>query len=318
MLVILLIIFTLIALWYFITDKFYRRSVEKDKHDVATSQQIARDIAQKKSQKVSQKPVCAFCERQPLTEEHLFPDWLRTVIPRKGTPKYGVQFTEIDRVTPEELVTNEEFRKFQGHMGNKTFKVVCADCNNGWMSQIEEDAKQILTALIVGEPIVLGAKEQRILIKWAILKSIIGEYIAKIEDRAIRATERHRFFEQQWPTAEWKVWIARNNAPGWHFRFLRDGIFTGNKSRQVPVNPLKNTVYSILAVENLLVYTAYSSLPNLSDQFVFSGVLEKFMRPLSIGKSRSITWLELPALTNKEANQLKDYFPKSTFALWAD
>jgi len=51
------------------------------------------------------------------------------------------------------LVKSEKGGRLQrrGHREKKKLRVVCEKCNNGWMSEIENDSKPILTPFLNGD-----------------------------------------------------------------------------------------------------------------------------------------------------------------------
>lgn len=87
------------------------------------------------------KPIqgCAFCtESANLTGEHLFADWIDRIF-TASTSHYV--FTDNDPITLK-------VRKYGSRRLNKKFKVVCATCNNGWMSKIDNAARNTLKDVI--------------------------------------------------------------------------------------------------------------------------------------------------------------------------
>jgi len=78
---------------------------------------------------------CLFCDRdRPLTNEHVFPDWLRKL----GFTGPGTREIVEDSSTPI-------FQ--QGGRFTKVLKVVCGPCNNVWMKGIEDAAKPVLVSM---------------------------------------------------------------------------------------------------------------------------------------------------------------------------
>ena len=59
----------------------------------------------------------------------------------------------------------------QGGAFSKTLKIVCADCNNVWMSAMEDDAKPVLLAMFqaaaTGKQTMLDSSAQLALARWA-------------------------------------------------------------------------------------------------------------------------------------------------------
>lgn len=100
------------------------------------------------------KQTCVFCgSNKKLTREHVLPDWLCDLYPK------------------ETMITNQFIGKSQKEWPSKIFqhkaKVVCADCNNGWMASLEGEVKPLLTSLIALNSLSLGRYEQDLLAFWA-------------------------------------------------------------------------------------------------------------------------------------------------------
>lgn len=97
---------------------------------------------------------CPFCEefeRDP-SEEDIFPKWLLKELVAKGA-----RFKNGNLWSPKPV-------------GPVTY--ACQDCNNTWMSTLENDAKPVIRKLIY-EACDLTAAEQEILAEWATMKAIL-------------------------------------------------------------------------------------------------------------------------------------------------
>jgi hypothetical protein len=60
---------------------------------------------------------------------------------------------------------------------NANVRVVCSNCNNGWMSQIQKNAKPHLIPLFKGESVWLDKKTQAAIATWAMMSTITAEHI---------------------------------------------------------------------------------------------------------------------------------------------
>jgi len=101
--------------------------------------------------------VCIFCRRagQPLTLEHVYPNWLSKL--------YSQKLVGINEVSGDNLN-----RVWQGAVFQHKVKLVCGDCNNGWMSKLEEDAKDLLMSLFfTHDGRTLSQEDQRVVSLWA-------------------------------------------------------------------------------------------------------------------------------------------------------
>jgi hypothetical protein len=78
---------------------------------------------------------------------------------------------ELPGVNIEHRVVNEEgMTLLRTHdLNNFTFKSICRDCNNTWMSRLESEAKPLLLPLIEGMLAggALSIDERRLLARWA-------------------------------------------------------------------------------------------------------------------------------------------------------
>jgi hypothetical protein len=102
------------------------------------------------------KPVklCLFCgSRGPLSEEHVFGEWLKKL----GHGGNGIR-EYVDGAAPVIQV---------GGPFSKTLKIVCRSCNNGWMSRMEDAVKPLLIDMFNGNRVELDEAAQRDLARWA-------------------------------------------------------------------------------------------------------------------------------------------------------
>ncbi|WP_157744340.1 hypothetical protein [Micromonospora viridifaciens] len=128
---------------------------------------------------------CPFCQapNTPMTEEDIFPRWLLRELQKRGY-KDG-RSGGVKPIT-----------------GPKT--PVCADCNNGWMSVVENDAKDLILSLVDhARPIT--PSEQQTLALWATLKALV------IDSATTRLAPRgfgHDLKIKREPHSGTYVWIA--------------------------------------------------------------------------------------------------------------
>jgi hypothetical protein len=89
---------------------------------------------------MASKRVCAFCPQTAnLTGEHLFAEWIDALI---TTTTRHYDFTDLG---PDDNVV----RRFSGRHLDRKFKGVCHDCNNGWMSDLDNEARNTLKDVIL-------------------------------------------------------------------------------------------------------------------------------------------------------------------------
>jgi hypothetical protein len=199
---------------------------------------------------------CIFCKGTGLSKEHVWPDWLKNVFPREvNNHSQTLIRTSFGSVNKTASV-QPEFKSKQGHVGTKTVRNVCAACNNGWMSELEEKNKQTITSLALGEEIVLNSITQQNLALWAAMKTIVAEY-TDVSTISISEADRETVIQGQVPTDGWGIWIGRYKGKDWVQRYYHCGASLTTKAGFVlglNSRPSFNTQSSVFVVGELLIY----------------------------------------------------------------
>jgi hypothetical protein len=89
-----------------------------------------------------------------------------------------------------------------------TVGAVCGKCNNGWMSDLESQAKPYLEAMLHGRGRDLHEGGLRTLATWALKTSMMVEQTLGPKRRAIPAGEYAHLFEYGEPSDRIRVWMA--------------------------------------------------------------------------------------------------------------
>jgi len=152
---------------------------------------------------------CIFCEGTSLTKEHLFADWLRELFPRtsKDTHTYGT----ITSWEPKPVFSGHVV---QGHSGSKRIRKVCRTCNSGWISGIDERAKQAVTPLIKGDSIVVADEAQLTIATWLAKISMVGDSIQPYKSVVLQS-ERKWIKDKREPPPLWEVWLGSYGGNMW-------------------------------------------------------------------------------------------------------
>lgn len=149
---------------------------------------------------------CVFCgNSNGLTGEHVFGDWL-TKIGLNLDPVMHVA-GPLNRIT-RELGVRPPFRQ--------TVRNVCGNCNNGWMSNLENVAHRVLMPLILGKSSLIEPSDFGAIATWLQKTALIGMLVSSHDERAqgygLPATEykelygQHQFLE---PLPTTHVWIGQ-------------------------------------------------------------------------------------------------------------
>ena len=128
---------------------------------------------------------CIFCGDSDMTEEHLIAAWVLRAFHRQRRPDPGLSGTFVGRgqmrLTPEEPIS--------------TAKVICRNCNNQWLSVIDNAAAEVLKPLIRGDDsVTLDEEGQTVFAAWIYKCALIFDAAANGNDGDL-ATLRDGFQE---------------------------------------------------------------------------------------------------------------------------
>jgi hypothetical protein len=115
---------------------------------------------------------CIFCQREgKASREHLWPRWTQGTFDAEER-KRPVRHSIEPHDGPREAWDAPPF--------SATLKDVCQHCNNGWMSQIEAEAKVYMEPLIRGDKgQLIDVEAQWAISRWAYLKVLLFERVDK-------------------------------------------------------------------------------------------------------------------------------------------
>jgi hypothetical protein len=145
---------------------------------------------------------CLFCGGNgPLTSEHLIGRWTARFT---DTEQRDI-FQRSDR--EGELPRREDQRRWRARAYDRQARIVCKDCNTGWMSEMERAVSRLLDpAALVGR--LLGRAEQTLLATWA-MKTALTMNAAQPPDQRTIPVETARLFGRSIESpAGTYIWIA--------------------------------------------------------------------------------------------------------------
>jgi hypothetical protein len=140
---------------------------------------------------------CIFCgQRRRGSEEHVIPRWVRE---------------RLNITSPVTVTSSSGASTQMAHLAVKLRRMVCEDCNNGWMSGLEDTVKPFLGPMLVNaadRPASLDAIQQRDLARWATMKVLLLEWSMRQQHAQRRQTQGYA------PSAAELAWLyAQNDAP---------------------------------------------------------------------------------------------------------
>lgn len=143
---------------------------------------------------------CVFCGGTPVTREHVWPRWARTLWAREGPLPHFQQVAQDDRDDVE--------RAWRREACSTTVSAVCQRCNNGWMSALEQQAKAMLEPMLHGRGRVLHAGGQRTLAAWALKTAMMIEHTHGAARHVIGPADYGRLMAQGEPSEHVLIWMA--------------------------------------------------------------------------------------------------------------
>lgn len=177
----------------------------------------------------SEQRSCVLCGAGSLTNEHVWPQWLRSLPgmaaameEKQGGPGIYVYFNEAKLdVDGGYSVIRPELRVGSNHPTDITVKVLCKDCNNNILSARERAIKGVLSSMIAGEAMSLDHETLVRVAAWATKTAMMFEFndpgtaaFSPQQRRALRAGEK--------PPEDTDVWMGRYSGEQ-TFRTLHSG-----------------------------------------------------------------------------------------------
>ncbi len=196
---------------------------------------------------------CIFCDGFGLSKEHVLPDWLRSIFPRLATDTHTFNAASWLNLPTVGMVPLPSKKSGQGHSLSKKVRVVCEQCNTGWMHAMEDAVKPLLEDLVWGRPRTINVNEQRELAAWIAKTTMTAEFLMPSQV-AIKKTERAAFKENLEPNKNWKIWIGLYQGLKWR----AGGIFHHGLGLYPPPHLIKvgvkNTQCTAIGLGHLFVY----------------------------------------------------------------
>jgi hypothetical protein len=125
------------------------------------------------------------CSNMADTDEDVLPDWLRR---HKGVKSHTKAMWQIEHLA------NGKRGKRQQSLYMKAYRCVCAQCNNGWMSEIQDQAKNVIRPMTDALVTPISLADRGRLASWAAMTSITCEYAHK---RRVDRQRRTYFYDHR-------------------------------------------------------------------------------------------------------------------------
>ena len=180
---------------------------------------------------------CIFCGTRGLTKEDAWPLWLM----RRFNASSGVVVNAARAgLPPAEWRQTSHFTKV---------KFVCAGCNNGWMSRLENETKSIIESLLEQTTESLSPEQQFTLGRWAIKCAMVFEALRGSRRWFYNDVERAAFVGGTVALGYTNVWYGRSeNLPG-VYCFASDMSDSPNPEESLTTGYVTTLAFGNLAIQ---------------------------------------------------------------------
>src|ERR1700722_18221747 len=93
--------------------------------------------------------ICAFCCERGATKSHIWPDWLKNILPQAATHHERI-IGNMETFQSRSLAPAFQREVREGRVGGRKPRNTCKKCNGGWMREIEEATMSFMPSLLLG------------------------------------------------------------------------------------------------------------------------------------------------------------------------
>jgi hypothetical protein len=208
--------------------------------------------------------LCLFCENSADSAEHIWSDWIL----RDLRPTQPIRVRIGKRLDVE--VDNPEIK----------VRCVCRKCNNEWMSDLEDQNKAQISAMMHGRGIVLEPMQQKLFARWAVLKAMIIESSDRQRTLFYDGFERKSLKPPSFAMpVRTHVWVGRFVGTGFH----AGGTYIFASMENIP-NAVRGCVTTIvvghLAIQVLTTHVVPKFATRVFNINILPGRWEENLLPL--------------------------------------
>jgi hypothetical protein len=206
---------------------------------------------------------CIFCAEpfspdRRCSEEHAAPNWCRSLVPDRGKARHTLIVETIDGRREVDLGLRNPFTMCV--MG------ICEPCNTGWMHELEESCRGILSHFIQGHARNIRYWRQTQVATWAAKTAMVWESISP-EDRTIPLDVLAIFHRTQRLNMRQQVWMGRYSGDDPH-SFRRNAAHVVDAATARGDNPQDAHTYLVAITVGELAFVVFGHL--LSTRLTFS------------------------------------------------
>jgi hypothetical protein len=140
---------------------------------------------------------CIFCHKKASTREDAWPLWLMKRFPTSSTSRMDAERG------------GQKLGSWRMAKPKLPLKWLCATCNNGWMSRLENEAKPVLEFMFDDKLKDIDASSQSTLARWAVKTAMVLECINPDRTWFYSVDERQLMRATQSLPPRTSVWIGK-------------------------------------------------------------------------------------------------------------
>ncbi|MEO7212966.1 hypothetical protein [Mucilaginibacter sp.] len=250
---------------------------------------------------------CIFCNGKGLSKQHLWPNWIGNIIPREENTNHNINI-HIDNLLDDVVNIKPQVINRQGHAGTRKLRNVCTICNNGWMSELEQVNKANLTALILGQSILLNKDDLLNIAEWAVMTSYVREF-EDLKTKAIKQRDVLYLMKNELPPKNWKIYIGRYQGTEYKMRYRHIGVGYAMINSNYTINMADyegmNTQYSTFVVGELIIHASCTYIDQPVPD-VDGKLLSKLNQVWPLKYKKEINLHDKAAITDIEADNISN------------
>ena len=248
--------------------------------------------------------LCVFCgQPKKMTSEHVWGEWTKRYVARTAN-KHNHANVFVPRPGQPEP-PNVRIRA--GDHLDAQVRIVCSDCNSGWLSQIQNDAKAALIPLFQGKPVVLDQAAQLAVATWITMATMTGEYLSQDDGRiAVPQSDRTWLMENRTPPAGWSIWIGhyprQANPTQWvkaSFPIVDADQLPNNLTEELLLPTMQTTAFSVGSLFAFAMSCHFPEIPRGWD-WRTAPTARSLLRPIWPTSPTATDWPSL-ALSDNDA-----------------
>lgn len=242
---------------------------------------------------------CAFCgSTKRIEAEHVWPHWAAELFADEGTFAYYRQFVGVGYEPEAPSAWSQKPFELK-------VRAVCKSCNNGWMSDLETAAKDMLFgSAFSGHGRVLSRGGQRTLAGWALKTAMMAEHTNARSRRGIPGVEYEHLWEHREPSANVRIWLASYAGANAVALALPFGIDVGRDRLPARERGERNVWGSTILFGPVVFQILGSDVPKVLDVFDLATPNTHQIWPYR----RPFTWTPHPGLDDHAVMQLHDEY----------